>query len=89
MQDGLTCVAPLHAQLPHFGGDGLHPGARVSGGVSHLVMALIQDLASIQELLQPLEERGVLVKRSDAQLLRWVASVRPNPDLERSGLSAV
>lgn len=31
-----------------------------------------QDLASIQELLRPLEERGVLVKRSEEQLLRWV-----------------
>lgn len=29
----------------------------------------LQDLAAIQELLQPLEERGVLVKRSDEQLL--------------------
>jgi len=34
--------------------------------------ACMQDLASIQELLRPLEERGVLVKRSDEQLLRWV-----------------
>jgi N-acetylglutamate synthase-like GNAT family acetyltransferase len=31
---------------------------------------LPQDLASIQELLRPLEERGVLVKRSEEQLLR-------------------
>lgn len=29
-----------------------------------------QDLGSIQELLRPLEERGVLVKRSEEQLLR-------------------
>lgn len=29
----------------------------------------MQDLASIQELLRPLEERGVLVKRSEEQLL--------------------
>jgi hypothetical protein len=34
---------------------------------------LLQDLASIQELLRPLEERGVLVKRSEEQLLRWSA----------------
>jgi hypothetical protein len=31
----------------------------------------MQDLAAVQELLRPLEERGVLVKRSEEQLLRW------------------
>ena len=49
----------------------LAPAAPLSSQPPALAPSLHpQDLASIQELLRPLEERGVLVKRSEEQLLR-------------------